>query len=375
MTEVSRRGAISLIATSGLVAAQNADAKPPTIPSIDAAGTLHLGPRIIPLPDAISTEARRIYRAAMAARLGAQGPSPDIPFESFYLAALAATTAQVERQNRMILERYPMSAEERVVAGVRTIIVTPPSIPPAHRDKLLINLHGGAFLFYSGSIYEAVPIAHFARMRVMAIDYRMPPAHPFPAALDDIAKVYQTVSKAHRPEDIGVFGTSAGAALTASTMFNLRRLNLPLPGALGIFSFGPGDTQQTLDGLDPYLSTFGRPSPLGLDAILKIYAGAHDPADPLISPHNGDFSRGFPPSLLISGTRDLLLSGTVRLHRKLRDASVEAELELFDGMWHGFNADMNADIVIPEAEQASRLTADFFNRRLGRGRASRRRSD
>ena len=240
-------------------------------------------------------------------------------------------------------------------------VVTPRGLPAANRTRVLLNLHGGAFLFYAGSIYEAVPVAHFAQMTVIAVDYRMPPSHPFPAALDDATAVYRALLERHRPGDIGIYGTSAGAALSASTALNIRALGLPPPGAVGLVSYGWGDTVETLEGLDPNLSSFGEPR----WPWLAIYAGRHDPADPLITPANGDFTRGFPPALLMSGTRDLFLSGTVSLHRKLRDAGVEAELEIFEGMWHGFNADMNTEIDFPEAASASRVVAEFFRRRLG----------
>ncbi len=280
------------------------------LPSIDASGVVNLPPRTVPWPKGASEQARTAYVASMRNRLAQVAQSRqagDVAFEKLLPAAIAYTQEQVRRQNARILAMYPVDAKPGEIAGVRVQIVTPRNLPAANRSRVLINLHGGAFLFYAGSIYEAVPVAHFAQMTVIAVDYRMPPAHPFPAALDDATAVYRALLERHEPGDIGIYGTSAGAALSASTALNIRALGLPPPGAVGLVSYGWGDTLETLEGLDPNLSRFGQPPP----PWLALYAGKHDPEDPLITPANGDFTRGFPPALLMSGTRDLFLSGTV----------------------------------------------------------------
>jgi epsilon-lactone hydrolase len=201
-------------------------------------------------------------------------------------------------------------------------------------------------------------------MRVLVVDYRMPPSHPYPAALDDVLAVYRALLRSHAPHDIGVFGTSAGAALTGSATLRARDEGLPMPGAVAMVSFGDGDSQGTLDGLDPYLSRWGLSSPMTYREILDFYAPGRRPRDPLIEPQYGDFRRGFPPALLVSSTRDMMLGGTVRLHRALREAEQAAELEIWDGLWHGFNADGLSEVEVPEAMEATRAMAAFFHRRL-----------
>jgi len=329
---------------------------------VDEHGTLTLGERSIPFPETASPEARALYVRIMRDAIARAAPDAPSPFASLE-AAIAGGQQRLRVRNEIALVRHGATAEEQMLGGVRTIRVTPRVVESREPARVLVNLHGGAFLFYSGSVVEAVPVATFAQIPVVAIDYRMPPAHPFPAALDDVVAVYRALLEHHRPEDIGFYGTSAGANLTAATVLRLDQEGLPRPGAIAVISYGGGDSLATNDGLDPYLSTFGG-SDSGLDPI-ALYAAGHDVEDPLITPLKGDF-RGAPPALLVTGTRDLFLSGTTRLHLRMLQQGVDARLVVFDAMWHGFDADVNVDEEIPEAVEASRLIARFFREQLGR---------
>ena len=99
--------------------------------------------------------------------------------------------------------------------GVPVRVITPPGIPPNHAKRVLINLHGGGFNSDSGSLTESIPVAALSGTQVIAVLYRLAPEHKFPAAVDDAVAVYREVLKTHRPQDVGIFGTSAGAILTA----------------------------------------------------------------------------------------------------------------------------------------------------------------
>ena len=168
--------------------------------------------------------------------------------------------------------------------------------------------------------------------KVISVDYRMPPEAYFPAAVDDAVTVYKAVLKDTPAKNIGVFGTSAGGALTLELVLRAREQGLPAPGALG--SGTPmsdatktGDSFYTNEKVDNILvSRDGF-----CDAATVIYAHGHDLKDPLISPVYGDM-HGFPPTILTTGTRDLLLSNTVRVHRKLRRAGIEATLQVYEGV-------------------------------------------
>jgi epsilon-lactone hydrolase len=251
------------------------------------------------------------------------------------------------------------------VAGVACFRLTPTDIPAAHRARLLVHLHGGAFVLFAGEAGagEGVLVAHFAKTEVLSVDYRMPPEFPFPAALDDAVAVWKEVIKDHDPAKTALFGTSAGGGLTMSSVLKLRELQLPVPGALFIGTPASdlttaSDSLCTNEYVDGQLVTCH-----GLiDAALKLYAGDHDMAEPLLSPVYGDL-HGFPPSILISGTRDLLLSNTVRAHRKLRQAGVDAELQVFEGQSH---AQYLTAYPCPESDDAMGEIAKFFDKHLAK---------
>ena len=128
-----------------------------------------------------------------------------------------------------------MNVEEPNIAGVRTDTITPLSMPESNRNRVLINLHGGGFNSDSGSLIEGVPIANLAKIKVVSVYYRLAPENPFPAAVDDVVAVYRELLKTYKPRNIGIFGTSAGAILTAEVTVRLNSWACP-PGALGIFS-------------------------------------------------------------------------------------------------------------------------------------------
>jgi monoterpene epsilon-lactone hydrolase len=191
----------------------------------------------------------------------------------------------------------------------------------------------------------------------------MPPEYPFPAALDDTLKVWTALMKTHDARKTGLFGSSAGGGLAMATVLRLKAQGSPLPGALFLGTpwadlTKTGDTYFANDTVDNVLVSYEGV----LEAAAQLYAGAHSLADPLISPINGDLS-GFPPTILISGTRDLLLSLTVRTHRKLREAGTTAELNVFEGMSH---AQYLLSYPAPEAVVAMDEVARFFARHLAK---------
>ncbi len=199
-------------------------------------------------------------------------------------------------------------------------------------------------------------------MRVISVDYRMPPTAYYPAALDDGMTVYKAALKMTDPKDIGVFGSSAGGALTLEMMLRAKQEHLPMPGAIAVGTpmadlVDQGDSAQTNALVDNVLV-----SPTGFcQSAAVFYAHGHNLADPMLSPLNGDF-HGFPPAILTTGTRDLLLSNTVRTHQKLLQSGVDADLLVFEGMSH---AQFTADDRIPEDRQAFTEISAFMDKHLG----------
>jgi acetyl esterase/lipase len=225
------------------------------------------------------------------------------------------------------------------------------------REKVLLEIHGGALIYMGGELVKpaAMKRAIETGCEVVSVDYRMPPDHPFPAALDDCLTVYKELQRQFGTGNIIVAGGSAGGNLAAALMLRARENGLAMPAALVLISpevdlTESGDTFSTLFGIDR----------MGLHtAVNLLYANGQPLDDPLLSPLFGDLS-GFPPTLLQSGTRDLFLSNTVRMHRALRSASVEADLHVWEAMPHGgfFGA--------PEDEEVNaeirRFIAGFWTR-------------
>lgn len=253
------------------------------------------------------------------------------------------------------LERYGVRVCQSELNGVPVSIYTPSRSLEAQGRHVLLNLHGGGFVLDSGSVTENVPVAALSGIKVVAAMYRYAPEFPFPAALDDAEAVFRELLQTHGPENIVVYGASAGAALAAELMVRLCERKLPMPAALGFFS-GIADFSQTGDSEYFFASSEDR-RPVA--EILAPYIGTHEVTDPALSPLYADLSQ-FPPTLCISGTRDFLLSQTVRFHRALLEANVDAELVVFEGMPHTHWCYLEA----PESDDTFRHMAEFFKRRL-----------
>jgi len=313
--------------------------------TIDSNGTAHVT-RVVPVPGTISAQARKFI-----SQPGPSGPPPSLAEQRAHTDAFRIGRAAEARK------LFPVKIESKTLGGVRCDIITPPGAKPG---RVLINVHGGGFVTDSGSLVEGIPIAHLARMTVISVYYRLAPEHPFPAAVDDTLAVYRTLLKSYKPENMGLFGTSAGAILTGEAAVAMRRDGLPLPAALGIFS-GTGDMSQagdsqalyTLWGFSGYLK------PPTKKPLLDPYVGSQNPKDPVLSPVYADL-RGFPPALFVTSTRDLLLSGTSILHRAFLRAGAAAELVVFEALPHAFWYDYE----LPETREALDLMAAFFSRRL-----------
>lgn len=320
--------------------------------SFDGDGTAHIT-RVVPVPLTISTEAQTWLES-----LTHSTPGPETLAER--RARTDVWRAQDSAEARKL---YPVNVEEATTAGVRTDIITPLAVPAENKNRVLINLHGGGFNSDSGSLIEGVPISNLAKMKVVSIYYRLAPENPFPAAVEDVVAVYKELLKTYKPRNIGIFGTSAGAILTCEVTVKLRQLGLPLPGALGIFSSladfsRPGDTRQlfTLNGFPGQLQPT---DPHHLPD--NEYVAKTDRKDPVLSPLFADL-KGWPPSLLVTSTRDLLLSDTTIFHRALLGAGDESQLVVFEALPHAFWYHFQ----LPETREALEIMAKFFDAQVGR---------
>jgi acetyl esterase/lipase len=274
----------------------------------------------------------------------AETPQPDPAFmqiepqsEAEWLAVIAQFDAGKVDAVQALSEQLSVSYEQKQIEGINIYHLTPAEVDPRHEDHLFVYVHGGAFVLNGGEagLAEPILIAHRAKMRVLSIDYRMPPKYPTPAGRDDVVTVYQHLLKEQAAKSMALGGTSGGGNLVMATVQRLIELGLDVPGALYLGTPGTdmsktGDSWYTNDGIDRLLATYDG----FLEAASRLYAGGRDLKDPLVSPHYGKVE-GFPPTFLVTGTRDMLLSNTARTHIKLRQAGVVADILVYDGTSHG----------------------------------------
>lgn len=346
--------AVPILCISLFILAACSSSKPPAGDSatFDQNGTAHIT-RIIPMPSTLSPEAQKWLESL------AQHPSgPQTLAER-----RAATDKWREQDSAEAKKLFPVNVEEKMIAGVRTDLITPADLTAENSHRVFINLHGGGFNSDSGSLIEGIPIASLAKTKVVSVYYRLAPENPFPAAVDDVVAVYKELLKEYKPASIGIFGTSAGGILTAEVAARFKQSGVPLPAALGMFSMRadfsrPADSESffTLDGLPGLLEP-----PDSKKGHAGEYVGKTDPRDPVLSPLYSDL-RSFPPSLLVTSTRDLLLSDTTIFHRALLRAGNDSQLVVYEALPHAFWYHFQ----LPETREALDTMAKFFDEKVAR---------
>lgn len=346
------------------VAASAQNAKPTAAQQATTAATAphkdssYIGPhgtayvtRVVPIPQDVSPQAK----AFLAQRMS------DVQQHQTIAQQRHSTNVWQAHAGKVSLELYPAKLSKSTIAGVPVRIITPIHTPADHRNYVLMNVHGGGFVVDSGSLTETIPMANLTQTRVVAVLYPLSPEHPFPAALNAAVAVYKHLLKHYPAKHIVIYGTSAGAILTGEIAADLKHLHLPQPAALGIFSgFGdfsrPGDSQSlfALNGLSGYLAP-----PKPGHQMNSGYVGKTNPRNPILSPVFANAS-GLAPTLFLTSTRDMLLSGTTILDRHFLNAGDKTQLIVFEGLPHAFWNNPR----MPEAKEADRDMANFFNRYL-----------
>lgn len=328
-------------------------------------------------------------------------PPINVPFSSFaspeaqaafvqnlsYMRMWASVlweTRSITEQRRMeaahfgpALERaralYPVTSVSSTIGGVHADVITPKDgIAPRNEKRVLISLHGGGFLFGAGvdSVLESVPVASLGKIEVVSVDYRLAPEYKYPAASEDVVAVYRELLKSYKPENIGIYGCSAGGVLTAEAVAWFQKENLPRPGAIGIFcasagGWSGGDSASLaypMNGYDVPASSANSVHPSVTDAP---YFSNADLNDPLVEPiHSEQTLARFPPTLIVTSTRDIALSPAVYTHTKLVQLGVDAELHVWEGLGHSF---FTIYPDLPESKDVWRVVTEFFDRHLGVG--------
>lgn len=340
--------------------ASGACAQDAASPTVGDDASVHLGAVTVPYSGFASQQARAFFPSMLAA--GGKAPPISAPIaqsRAFYDRVNSDRAARMEKL-------YAVKTHQETIGGVGADVVEPADgISPKNRGRVLINLHGGAFLWgaHSGALVEAIPIASLGHIKVVSVDYRQGPEHVFPAASEDVEAVYRALLKRYKPANIGIYGCSAGGVLTGEAVARLIDRKLPVPGAIGTFCGALVNMLGDSVYVAPLLN--GQPvpdHPLRLND-LPYFKGARED-DPMVFPGvSPALLARFPPTLLITGTRDMAMSSVIQSQALLRRAGVEAELHVWDGMWHSFFSDPE----VPESQEAYQVIVTFFDRHLGHG--------
>lgn len=291
--------------------------------------------QIVPFPRSISSEARRTLERLVTedgSVLNAAYVMPDPEDHAGWLRLKAAANEQYAAAVEKMAGHARATVETISLDQAIVHLATPDA--PFDGDRAYMDFHGGALVLGGGEACRAGARTYADQhgVRCYAVDYRMPPEHPYPAALEDGLTAYRHVLQRHPPEAIVIGGRSAGGNIAVATLLRAREEGLPMPAGLVLLSpqvdlTESGDSFATNRLIDVVL-------PGSLMSNNLLYAAGADLSHPLVSPLFGDLT-GLPATFLQSGTRDIFLSNTVRMHRALRRADVAAELHIFEAMPHG----------------------------------------
>jgi acetyl esterase/lipase len=237
------------------------------------------------------------------------------------------------------------------------------SVPESRPDRVVLYLHGGGYCSGSIASHRAVAggIAAAARVRTLALGFRLAPEHPYPAALEDALAAWdwlrgQGIAAGH----ICVAGDSAGGGLTLALMMTLRARGEALPGCAWLLSpwtdlTMSGESMTERDAVDPLIHR------AYLESLAEAYLAGHDPLDPMVSPLFGDLA-GLPPCLIQVGSEETLLDDSLRLARKLGLAQVSVTAQVYPQMIHAFPVWQQR---LAEGRRAIAQAAAFLEDRLG----------
>jgi epsilon-lactone hydrolase len=225
------------------------------------------------------------------------------------------------------------------------------SAPSSAAERVILYVHGGGYVIGSLNTHRQLCgwLAKAAESRVLALDYRLGPEHPFPAAVDDAVAGYDfLLSQGVAPESIVIAGDSAGGGLTAATLLALRDGGRPLPAAAVLISPWTdlaltGESMTTRAAIDPMI-----PGAAGVTEMAARYLAGGDPKNPLASPLYGDLA-GLPPLLIQVGTEEVLFDDASRFDAKARAAGVDVTFEAWNGQVHVFQT---FAFMVPEAREA-----------------------
>lgn len=320
------------------------------------------GGHFVHIPDTVSPQARKFLASLTDPAAKPASPASDdlAGWKRVWEAAEAAQQPFVEAT----LKRYQSTVTERQIGGVPVLDIKPKGWKD--NGKVLIHAHGGAYAMNSARsrLSSSAVAADATGLRVISIDYTVAPVGKWQKVTDEALAVFDGIQKeGYKLKDIAIYGESAGGGLAAGAVLKMRDKGLGMPAAVVLWSpwadiTNSGDSAVTLKGADP-----NHLYDKHLKSAADAYADPKDQKHPYVSPVYGDYSKGFPPTLIQGGTKEIFLSHFVRQYRAIDGAGGIAVLDLYEGMPHNFQ--FRPEMVhAPEAKGALTKMKAFLQQHL-----------
>jgi acetyl esterase/lipase len=372
----SARTATLLVGILILAAAAKSQS-PPSRESISVAkdGAVTVKDAVVPLPAIMSPGSKSVLMRTHPS----EGPGAPVPVPSG--AASMEETRRIYNQNLQInvdhmKSVFPVDIQETTINGISVAVITPKGgVPERNKNRLFLNGPGGGFVtgVRANGLLISIPVAATLGVKVVSITYRQGPEYQFPAASEDLLKVWDYYTKAYKPANIGMVGCSAGGDLISETTAMLIKAGRSTPGVLGVYCSGLGPTPAgdssffssiSLTNVAAAIQAHSSPAPAPAATLGPgSYFKGVDMNQFIVSPTlDKELLAKFPPTIFFTATRDFAMSGSIFSNRKLQEVGVDTQIMVFDGLYHGFMT--NPDF--PEAQEGYKIAAKFFDKHLGR---------
>lgn len=344
--------------------------------TVNPDGSVTVKSATIPLPGLMSEGSKKVLMRTKPTE-GPGAPVP-VPGDISDMAELRRVYNENLKPNvNHMREVFPVDIEETTIEGISAAIITPKGgVPDKNKSRLFLNGPGGGFRtgVRGNGLLISIPVSATLGVKVVSILYRQAPEYKFPAASEDLLKVWNHFTKTYKPQNIGMVGCSAGGSLVTHTTAMLMKEGRPTPGVLGVYCAGLGSAGS---GDSQFLSALSvTNAPRGITQVGAPPAAAATPRPPepgymdgvdrnqfTVNPTSDEsLLAKWPPTIFFTGTRDFAMSGALYGYRKLIKVGVDSQLMVFDGLYHGFMT--NPDF--PEAQEGYKIAAGFYDRHLGK---------
>lgn len=342
--------------------------------TVNPDGSVTIKNATVPLPGLMTEGSKSVLKRSKPS----EGPGAPVPVPSNIADMAEVRRVYNDNLKPMVdhmREVFPVDIEETTINGISAAIVTPKGgVPEKNKNRLFLNGPGGGFRtgVRGNGLLISIPVAATLGVKVVTITYRQGPEHKFPAASEDMLKVWDHFTRTYKPANIGLVGCSAGGSLVTHTTAALIKAGRPTPGVLGVYcsglgSAGSGDSALlsalSVTSVQLALTQTGPPPAPGAAPVGMTYMQGTDPKDFVVNPTSDETQLAkWPPTIFFTASRDGAASGALYSYRKLIKLGIDSQILYFDGLYHGFMT--NPDF--PEAQEGYKIAASFYDKHLGK---------